>query len=231
MSRVVARPSLLFGIWAMLFAGALMSDRAVAQWVKDTRPIPRRSPLKTWIKPFGNFKYVALLIPVLVIAHPARWRAGAALLLASALCGTLYGGKWLVGRHRPFYRGELEPFALHPFIDGLPGIFYAKALTFPSGHACLAFAAASCLAALLPRGAAAYYLVAATVAAERVLEGAHYPSDVVAGAALGLCSTWLALRLCDGWFGRGWRRPAKARAPAPTASPVPSPAAPAKIST
>lgn len=227
----MGRPSLVFGIWAVLFAGALMSDRAVAQWVKDTRPIPRGSPLKTWIKPFGDFKYVALLLPMLVIAHPARWRAGAALLLASAMCGMLYGGKWFVGRHRPFYRGELEPFALHPFIDGLPGIFYAKALTFPSGHACLAFAAASCLAALAPRGAAAYYLVAATVAAERVLEGAHYPSDIVAGAALGLCSTWLALRLCDGWFGWHWRRPESAQASPPAAAPVAAPETSAAIST
>src|SRR5687767_5259193 len=110
------RRSLILGMWSVLFAGAVLSDRAVAQWVKDTRPIPRRSPVKAWIKPFGDFKYVVLLVPVLVVAHPARWRAGAALLLASALCGALYGTKWLVGRHRPFHGGQLEPFSLHPFI-------------------------------------------------------------------------------------------------------------------
>ena len=45
-----------------------------------------------------------------------------------------------------------------------------------------------------------------TVAIERVLEGAHYPSDVVAGAAFGILAARLALVLCDGWFGPDWRR-------------------------
>ena len=196
-----SRTRLIVGLWVALFAGAFAVDGLVARWVARADPIPRRSPLKRWIKPAGDFKYVGLLIPVVALVHPARWRAGMALLLASAFSGVLYGTKWVFGRRRPSYQGRIEPFALDPFADGPWGVFYAKAMSFPSGHACLAFAAASCLAALFPRGAVAFYAVAAVVGVERVLEGAHYPSDVVAGAAFGVLATRLALLLCGRWFG------------------------------
>lgn len=60
--------------------------------------------------------------------------------------------------------------------------------SFPSGHAVLVFAAASVLArSHLPRGArAASLLLAFAVAASRVMVGHHWPSDVLAGAVLGV---------------------------------------------
>ena len=131
------------------------------------------------------------------------------LVAACAISGVLYSVKWAVGRHRPSYL--FEPFTFHPFKDGLPGYLYAQRLGFPSGHTCLAFAAAAGLAALFPRYAIVFYAVGVVVAVQRVLEGSHYPSDVVAGAAVGVLSAWVALRLCDGWFGRGWRTPGRER--------------------
>ncbi len=216
------RTRLLLGLWLATFAAAVAIDGPVARWVDLADPIPRKSPVKRWIKPAGDFKYLCLLIPVVVVVHLARWRAGLALALASAFSGLLYGTKWAFGRHRPSYQGRIEPYTLDPFTDGLPGVFYAKALSFPSGHACLAFATASCLAALFPRGAVVFYSVAVVVGIERVLEGAHYPSDVVAGAAFGILATRLAMLLCAGWFGPGWLRgaspPATADQPAAPAA-------------
>jgi undecaprenyl-diphosphatase len=57
--------------------------------------------------------------------------------------------------------------------------------SFPSGHAQTAFAAAVYLALLFPRGAAAFLALAALVGLSRIALGVHYPSDVIAGAALG----------------------------------------------
>ena len=57
--------------------------------------------------------------------------------------------------------------------------------SFPSGHAAVAFASAT-FVALRARGwSTAWLLVAFAVAAVRVAGGVHYPSDVVAGSALG----------------------------------------------
>ncbi|MGW3032066.1 phosphatase PAP2 family protein [Streptomyces sp. NPDC001178] len=42
-----------------------------------------------------------------------------------------------------------------------------------------------------PAAGAACAVPAAVVALERVQSGAHYPSDVATGAAIGLASAWL----------------------------------------
>lgn len=63
--------------------------------------------------------------------------------------------------------------------------------SFPSGHTA---AAVGFTAAVLPTWPAAGLVCAvpaAMVAVERVQSGAHYPSDVVAGAAIGLAGAWL----------------------------------------
>lgn len=58
--------------------------------------------------------------------------------------------------------------------------------SFPSGHATVVFAIAFVLARRFPRFRFAAYFGAAAIAATRVLLNKHYPSDVLAGAALGL---------------------------------------------
>lgn len=65
------------------------------------------------------------------------------------------------------------------------GMHRPRTSAFPSGHATSAFAAATLLSDRT-RLRPAYFALAATVAASRVYVRMHHPSDVVAGAALGL---------------------------------------------
>lgn len=104
---------------------------------------------------------------------PTPLLAGAALLTASLASGAL---KDMVGRLRPPLADE----ALSALV-ALPAD-----TSFPSGHATSAFAAAGVVAALHPRLRAPVLGIAALVALSRVYLGVHFPSDVVAGAALGL---------------------------------------------
>jgi len=69
------------------------------------------------------------------------------------------------------------------------------ALTFPSGHATLAFAFFVVLGAMFPRGRWWFLLLAAGTAASRVLMGEHFLSDVIAGAGVGYLCARLLLRL------------------------------------
>jgi undecaprenyl-diphosphatase len=79
--------------------------------------------------------------------------------------------------------------------------------SFPSGHAAGAFAAATVVAALVPRLRLPVLTLAALVAASRVYLGVHYPFDILAGALVGAL-TGLAVVLA-------WRRLATGRGPAP----------------
>ncbi|PZG92189.1 phosphatase PAP2 family protein [Streptomyces sp. NTH33] len=66
--------------------------------------------------------------------------------------------------------------------------------SFPSGHTAAAVAFTAAIAPTWPAAGAACALPAAMVALERVQSGAHYPSDVATGAAIGLASAWLTHR-------------------------------------
>ena len=63
-------------------------------------------------------------------------------------------------------------------------------LSYPSAHAATSFAGARALSPLLP--AAPLYALAATLALSRPYLGVHYPSDSLAGAALGWAVAELA---------------------------------------
>ncbi|WP_052414387.1 phosphatase PAP2 family protein [Streptomyces decoyicus] len=63
--------------------------------------------------------------------------------------------------------------------------------SFPSGHTAAAVGFTAAVAASSPWWGATAAIPTAIVALERVHSGAHYPSDVAAGAATGLASAWL----------------------------------------
>lgn len=189
------RTWILLTVWAVALIAAVMSDRSVAEWVRRAHPLTKGSTLAWWLKLPGNFGFILAVAAVLALVRPRRWSRVIPVVLTGPLVGLVYLFlKWCVGRRRPVI--EIAPFALHPFARGLHGLVGAeKGLSFPSGHAAMAFAAATCLAVLIPRGAVVFFLVAAAVAAERVLENAHYASDVVAGAGFGVCCGVLSLRI------------------------------------
>jgi undecaprenyl-diphosphatase len=117
-----------------------------------------------------------------------RWRL--AVVLAVARLGelvTAWTVKTIVHRPRP---------------DLVPQLTSAGGTSFPSGHTAGSMAVYGTIVVLLCASLATRERVwaivgvgvlVAAVAASRVLLGVHYPTDVLAGAALGLC--WVAVAL------------------------------------
>jgi len=99
------------------------------------------------------------------------WRRGV------AITGLAYGLNYAVKRtvNRP-----------RPELDGFPPLSSVVSnLSFPSAHATTSFAAAAAYSTALPIAAPLLYGAAGAFALSRPYLGVHYPSDVVAGAALG----------------------------------------------
>jgi undecaprenyl-diphosphatase len=88
---------------------------------------------------------------------------------------------------------RLRPFEVIPQIKKL--ISFPDQFSFPSGHAAGAFLMATLFGHFYPGAGTACYSLAALVGFSRVYNGIHYPSDVLAGSALGVLSARLGLMI------------------------------------
>ena len=93
--------------------------------------------------------------------------------------------KRMIGRARPFVGGVADPYLYQPFI------WRVEYASLPSGHATTAFAAAVAIGTLWPRTRLVMWIYAAVIAVSRVVIVAHHPSDVLAGAVVGIVGALL----------------------------------------
>jgi membrane-associated phospholipid phosphatase len=175
--------------------------------------MPKRgTPSLWWVRiltDFGKDEYVLAVLGVLLVAvalaAPAFRGIQRSLLLglgtrlqflflAVAVSNLVTEVlKYSVGRGRPFVGGEANAFHFSHFA-GNPAYY-----SFPSGHATTAFALAFAVSALWPQARFAMAVYAAIIAATRLVLLAHHPSDVVAGALVGIIGAlfvryWFAAR-------------------------------------
>ena len=162
-------------------------------------------------------------IPVLIVAiaglwlfaRPGgsrRWKQATAYGLASAAVALAANQviSHLWDRSRPFVEHRAHVFGSH-----------AADSSFPSDHASASFAIAAAVLAFSPVAGALFVVAAVLISLGRLLIGVHYPTDVLAGAAVGVASALLvraALRAAldrlvrlveratDPLLGQAWRR-------------------------
>lgn len=123
----------------------------------------------SWIGSYGLVWIAIALLLALLWRRPSLFFTVVAADAAADVLAEL--GKVIVHRQRPFEH-QLGP----------PTSSYS----FPSGHAATSFACATVLSALAPRRRVAFFLLATLIALSRLYNGVHYPTDVVAGALLGV---------------------------------------------
>jgi len=76
--------------------------------------------------------------------------------------------------------------------DVLTPLGCTGSFSFPSNHAVNNFAAAAFFSRLYPNYKTLLFIIASLVALSRVYLGLHYPSDIIAGAAIGIVFGYLS---------------------------------------
>jgi undecaprenyl-diphosphatase len=135
----------------------------------------------------ANYSRIWLIIAgaLAVFGGPRGQRAAGRGIVAVAIAATVANGpaKLLVRRRRPLRSSR-------PTRIRMP-----RSTSFPSGHSATAFAFATGACAELSVLTPVLLPLAGAVAYSRVYTGVHYPSDVAAGAGIGIGSGILALWL------------------------------------
>jgi undecaprenyl-diphosphatase len=96
--------------------------------------------------------------------------------------------KRMIGRARPMVGGSLDPYLFSPFA------WHPAYASLPSGHATTAFAVLVAFGTLWPRARTVLLIYALLISVSRVIVNAHYPSDVFAGALVGIAGAVLVRR-------------------------------------
>ena len=148
-----------------------------------------------------------LFIATAILARFVRWRLMATMLRQFAvLYGFIFVGvaapslvttiiKRVIGRARPEHLVDAGPFAFRP------NIVDWGYQSFPSGHTTTIFALALVVAFLSPRLLWLALAFAAAVGVSRISVNAHYPTDAIAGAYMGVLGAYLVRNF---FAARGW---------------------------
>ena len=185
MKRVYLAILLLFSI----IIGALYNyfDLEIANYFHSHKTL---YPIFAQITKMGLSQYY--LIPSIIIYFLYRNKREliskyALLLFGSVAISGIVADiiKIVVARYRPrlYFSEHLYGFDWFHF-----GHLYAS---FPSGHSATAFSAFVAFGYMAPKWRYLFYFIALLIAFSRVVVGAHYPSDALAGSILGAVTTVL----------------------------------------
>jgi len=175
------------------------------QWPDDLRSLARAvtdiGESYWYLVPTGVFILLGLMVDWRGLGRRRRWLMANWFALSGYAFVTIAGSgliattlKRVIGRARPKHFEEHGLLAFDNFAAS------ASFASFPSGHATTVGAVTAIIALLFPglRGVALIFGVA--LASTRILVGAHYPSDVIAGLGFGM---WFAYFTALMFAGRG----------------------------
>lgn len=205
--------------WIYLHVAGSVAEKTGFKTWRFERPEGGRAPkideILTLFKRMGEIWFVIVVTMTMLLIAPARRGQVLVLCLAIGVAAAVGQGllKHGIGKLRP--DAELSPADVERLVaDGgemvvrqgkthnrgcalfrPPFSREHSGLTFPSGHAALAFAAFAVLARAFPAARWWFLFLACGVAASRVLMGEHFLSDVIAGAGVGYVCARIVLAL------------------------------------
>ncbi len=152
--------------------------------------LQHNSPLITlnrWISHSGDGHLYVGIAVLVYLSAPVEYadfiKVGLLAFLVELPCFVVL--KALIKRDRPFVQLHGCQFSIEP----------SDKFSMPSGHTAAAFLMAGLISAFYPEYNVLAYSWAMLIGFSRVILGVHYPSDILAGAALGSSALFVSLAL------------------------------------
>jgi membrane-associated phospholipid phosphatase len=197
--RPVSSCLVLVGILATISC-FLFFDQGMREWFQNHPDVWHEH---AWVNGFRQLgkAYVVIWLLLLWSCLVDRWRATIISLVALTLVALCVCPlKAMVGRPRPHLHAtpseQLSPEDQHSFSE--------RRASFPSGDTAVAFAVATVLSASRRRWAPLLFTAAGGIGLLRIMVLAHYTSDVLAGAMIGVLCGFGALRMAVHWKQLDW---------------------------
>ncbi len=153
-------------------------DFAILDFIQNTMKCVFLDYVMAFFSYIGNAGGIWIITALIMMCY-RKTRATGVMLLCALLVGVLIGEvglKHLIERERPF--------VLNP--DIIPNIKPPSGYSFPSGHSCSSFAAATVLFMHNKKIGIPAYAVAFLIVFSRLYNYVHFPSDVLGGIILGI---------------------------------------------
>lgn len=160
-------------------------DGGFLLFLQESVRSPILNSIMIWITSLGDAGKIWIVLTIVLLFYPKTRKVG--IMSAVALLGSLlinnYLIKNLVQRPRPFVT----------FTDLRIIIPTPSEFSFPSGHTSSSFAAAAVFYRHLPKKLGLpSVILAGLIGFSRLYVGVHYPTDVIAGALMGILLSYMA---------------------------------------
>lgn len=161
----------------------------ILDWIQSVFKSEFMDSFMQFITKFGDHGIFWIAIAVILLIFPKTRRCGLSMGIA-LLLGLIIGNgilKNVIGRIRPYDLNPAFPLLVERLSD----------FSFPSGHTLASFEASVAIFIRNRRFGIAAIILAVLVALSRLYLYVHFPTDVIAGAILGIIFAIVGTKLCD----------------------------------
>ena len=163
-------------------------DRSILLFIQNNVRVTAMNQLVTFITHLGNAGILWIALTLLMLCFQKTRRTGvtcAISMVIGLIVANLILKNW-VARVRPYVTIEELELMIEP----------QKDWSFPSGHATNSFACGWVMFRTMKKRYGVLALVMAIlITLSRIYVGVHYPTDILAGTAIGICAAEAAIAL------------------------------------
>ena len=152
---------------------------------------PLLNYLMIFFSTLNNYGFICFLSGILLM-FKKKYRVYGIMIIIATLTTAFVGNiilKNVFERPRPFHSYDINLIIEEP-----------SGFSFPSGHTSSAFVCAGMLSVINKKLCIISYTVASLIAISRAYLFVHFPSDIIAGALLGITMSWIFIYLYNTMF-------------------------------